>query len=197
MADKEIGLMQIRTGKQRNLPSALEHGELAFTTDECRMFVGAPSVVTPASLVAGRTKNTVPGSAEENVEILTEFTPAHVMNRALYRAVKFDIPASGSFKLAIPSADRLFLDYVAFDPVSSATRILETGTIQIIILDKSIALLSQQNNTNQSDGIVHVEADTNDGAVTVSDSLTQITLVNSHTKPMRFEYIYRGWQEPL
>lgn len=192
MADKEIGLMQIRTGKQRNLPPALEHGELAFTTDECRVFVGLPSTVTPASLVAGRTKDVVPGSAEENVEILTEYTPPHVLNRALYRAIKVDIPANGTFQLAIPSADRLFIDYVSFSP----DRVLETGTIQVIILSGE-KLLSQQNNTSENSGIVLVTASTNDSDIKVNGALTHLLLNNTHSKIMRFEYIYRGWQEPL
>lgn len=191
MADKEIGLMQIRTGKQRNLPPALEHGELAFTTDECRVFVGVPSTVTPASLVAGRTKDAVPGSAEENVEILTEFSPAHVLNRALYKSVKVAVPASDNIEIAIPSADRLFIDYVAFseDPTD---RVLESGTVQVVIIDGQI-LLSQQNNTSDVDGIVRIEA-TNP---TVVGAITNLTMVNTSTMKMRFEYIYRGWQEPI
>lgn len=190
MAEKEVGMMQIRTGKQRNLPPALEHGELAFTTDECRMFTGLPSTVTPASLVAGRTKETVPGSAEENVEILTEFTPAHVLNRALYKAVKVDVPANGTFKLAVPSADRLFIDYVAF-----AGTVLESGTLQMISLSGN-TLLSQQNNTNQDDGIVHIEVKSSSD-ISVVGALTYITLTNTNSAIMRVEYIYRGWQEPL
>lgn len=198
MADKEIGLMQIRTGKQRNLPHALEHGELALTTDECRMFVGMPSTVTPASLVSGRTKELVPGSAEENIELLTEFTPAHVLNRALYKAIKVDVPAkvgstNGTFKLAIPSADRLFLDYVAFSNVTGSSRILESGTIQVIVIDGTSPMLAQQNNTTNSTGIVYVEAT----SPVVNGALTYITMQNTNTVSMRFEYIYRGWQEPL
>src|SRR5574343_299471 len=175
MADKEIGLVQVRVGKQRNLPSALELGEIAFTTDECRVFVGLPSTIIPASLVAGRTKITTPGSAEENVEILTEFTPAHVLSRALNKAVRFDIQASvwksgqteyvddattiqtlGHFLMSIPSADRLFVDYTAYS-IDGSTRILETGSIQVIVLGADV-LLSQQNNSSSVTNDVWITA---------------------------------------
>lgn len=191
MAEKEIGLMQIRTGKQRNLPPALEHGELAFTTDECRVFVGLPSTVTPASLVAGRTKDAVPGSAEENVELLTEFTPAHVLTRALYKAVKVDVPANGDFKLSVPSADRLFLDYVAFS-IDGTGRELESGSVQIVVIGGKV-LLYQQNNTSRDDGVVKIEA----RSPTVNGALTHLVIHNDDAKNMRFEYIYRGWKEPI
>lgn len=221
MADKEISLMQIRTGKQRNLPSALEHGELALTTDECRMFSGLPSTVTPASLVAGRTKEQEPGSGEENVEILTEFTPLHVLNRAMYRAIKLDIPAAewfdllmqpttdyvpgetivnpGKFKLQIPSADRVFIDYVAFS--TEGTRVLETGTLSVVIIDGSV-LLQQVNNTNDPDGLIWCEVSnftSNDESdlPTVDGAMTNVTLRNQLNKNIRFEYIYRGWSEPI
>ena len=210
MADKEIGLVQIRTGKQRNLPTALELGEMAMTTDECRLFVGLPSVILPASLVAGRTKVSVPGSSEENVEVLTEFTPNHVLSRVLYRAVKLDIPAStwnvgvtsyttdldtittmGTFLLSIPTADRLFIDYTAYS-LNEGTKILETGSIQIIAIDGGV-LLTQTNNTSDANSNIWVSAD----APYTSGSSTKIILKNRLNIPIRFEYIYRGWQEPI
>lgn len=193
MASKEIGLMQIRTGKQRNL-FTLEHGELALTTDEGRFFCGLPSTITPASLVAGRTKSSVPGSGGENIELLTEFTPAHVLNRVLYKPIKSTIPeqvgnAAGTSIVSIPSADRLFVDYVAYSPDGT----LETGSIQILAIDGGDVIISQQNNTSDSDGLVKIRALTPD----VVGAITNLTIENSHSESMIFEYIYRGWTQPI
>jgi hypothetical protein len=208
--EKEIGLIQIRTGKQRNLPKALEQGELAFTTDECRAFVGLPSSITPASLVAGRTKSDVPGSAEENVEILTEFTPQHVINRALYRAVKVTLPpatwkttkyidefnsitTNGLFTLSIPSADRLFIDYTAFTLGTTGTSTaIETGTIHVILVDGA-PVISQHSYSSDPGGISWVSSD----IPTLSGSITKVPIKNRNNLSMQFEYIYRGWQEPI
>ena len=208
MSNRTIGLIQIRTGKQRNLPKALELGEMAFTTDECRVFVGLPSITFPASLVAGRTKTTLPGSGEENVEILTEFTPEHVLSRILFKATKLDVPASvwksgqtgyiddsttiktlGSFLVSIPTSDRIFVEYTAYS--LEGTRVLETGSIQVISVN-SDTLLSQQNNTSDSNSVVYISA----GSATLNGSSTKILIENRYNQPMRFEYIYRGWQEP-
>lgn len=206
---REIGLIQIRTGKQRNLPKALELGEMGFTTDECRVFVGLPSMMFPASLVAGRTKTTVPGSGEENVEILTEFTPEHVLSRVLFKATKFDIPKStwkagetsyisdeqtiksiGSFLISIPASDRLFVEYTAYS--ISGNRVLETGSIQVISV-QSDTLLTQQNNTSDPNSNIFISA----ASATLNGSSTKILIENRYNQDMRFEYIYRGWQEPI
>ena len=39
MAQKEIALMQVRMGVQRDLPLALEKGQLGLSTDVGRMFI--------------------------------------------------------------------------------------------------------------------------------------------------------------
>lgn len=216
--EKEIGLLQIRTGKQRNLPRALELGELALTTDEARMFVGIPSTVIPASLVAGRTKESTPGSGEENVEVITEFTPIHVVNRTIYKPLRVDIPKAtwndltftetttyipnetivdpGQFTLRVPSADRLFIDYVAFSmPTTGSAKILESGTFTAVMID-GIPLLSQVNNTNDADGLVWIQMSRTNG-ITINGAMTNILIQNLYNVPYRFEYIYRGWNEPL
>lgn len=217
--EKEIGLLQIRTGKQRNLPKALELGELALTTDEARVFVGIPSTVIPASLVAGRTKETVPGCGEENVEVITEFTPIHVVNRTIYKPLRVDIPngtwkdAAGkatstwvhnstvatpnTFTLRVPSADRLFIDYVAFSMPStgSPSKILESGTFTAIMVNGN-PLTSQVNTTTDPDGLVWVQLAKTNG-ITINGAMTNILVENRHNTPFRMEYIYRGWNEPL
>ena len=216
--EKEIGLLQIRAGKQRNLPRALELGELALTTDEARMFVGIPSTVIPASLVAGRTKESVPGSGEENVELITEFTPIHVINRTIYKPIRADIPNAtwydlnmnptttydpgvtvvnpGTFTLRVPSADRIFIDYVAFSmPATGTSRVLESGTMNAIIIDGN-ALVNQQNNTTDADGLVWLQMASRN-SVTINGAMTNIVLQNLLNVPFRFEYIYRGWNEPM
>lgn len=195
MSDKEIGLVQIRTGKQRNLPKALEHGELALTTDECRMFVGLPSAVTPASLVAGRTAAEVPGSGWENVEVLTEFTPSHVLNRVLYKPVKVSVPGADSATINIPSADRVFVDYIAYQEANDGSQlILETGSFQIVSVviggTTPQTLVSQINNTNDSGGITRISIDDDPS---VNGSITSVTINNGNASRMTVEYIYRGW----
>ena len=225
--EKEIGLLQIRTGKQRNLPKALELGELALTTDEARVFVGIPSTVIPASLVAGRTKESVPGCGEENVELLTEFTPIHVVNRAIYKPIRADIPGGtwktpgepgtenaiiatvyvnnvetevavqpGSLTLRVPSADRLFIDYVAFSMPTDGTssKILESGTFSAVMVNGQ-PLTSQVNNTSDPEGVVWVRMVNN--GITINGAMTNIPIYNVNKIPFRLEYIYRGWNEPL
>ncbi len=199
MSGKEIGLMQIRTGKQRNLPKALEHGELALTTDECRMFAGLPSAVTPASLVAGRTAASVPGSSWENVEILTEFTPAHVLNRVLFKPVKVTITPSvienglpTTFTtINIPSADRVFVDYIAY---SNDGTILESGTFNVVSIGGT-PLVSQNSNTNETDGVHQLEVQEN--AVAVDGGIITVPFSNIDDQTYSLEYIYRGWTAPL
>lgn len=217
--EKEIGLIQIRTGKQRNLPKALELGEMALTTDEARVFVGIPSTVIPASLVAGRTNESVPGSGQENVEVITEFTPVHVINRTIYKPIRFDIPAStwldltftetnvykpdetivspvGEYVLRVPTADRLFIDYVAF--TLGTNKILESGTISVVIIDGNV-LVQQVNNTTDDDGLIWIQAgsDKIGKGPTINGAMTNIIIQNLRNEKFRVEYIYRGWNEPL
>lgn len=192
MADKEIGLFQIRNGKQRNLPTALEHAELSLSTDECRMFVGLPATITPASLVAGRRKTTttgnnftVRGSGEENVEILTEFTPQHVLDRVLYQAIRTIVPAGDSITLQVPYTSRMFMDYVAFPDDAS---ILESGSAQIVTINDGV-LMSQQNNSNIEEEPPQVEI----GTVSLGNAVVNVEVINNNTSDFNFEYTARGW----
>ena len=195
--EKEIGLLTIRTGKQRNLPYALELGEMALTTDECRLFVGLPSSSIPASLVAGRRKATHPGSAEENVEVLTEFTPMHVANKILYRPVTVKVPRNNTKKVIIPNIERAFIDYTAYvlvrgnNPVTDPDRwFIETGSIHLASVDSTL-IGYQNNNTNKPDGLVMIRADLN--TVAREGSTITFSLVNDYDAEVTFEYIYRGW----
>ncbi|AUS02610.1 hypothetical protein NVP2275O_029 [Vibrio phage 2.275.O._10N.286.54.E11] len=208
MADKEIGLIQIRNGKQRNLPTALEHAELALTTDEGRMFIGLPATVTPASLVAGRRKNAssgsnyiVQGSGEENIELITEFTPQHVLDRVLYKAQRFSISQNSSILLQIPYTNRLFLEYVAFPDTLD---LLESGQSQVAVFNNPkfdqddpgafpefVFLVDQQNNSNDEDGVPTISI--NPDTVALTGTTLTIEILNDGNQDVNFEYVTRGW----
>ena len=199
MADKEIGLFQVRTGKQRNLPTALEHAELTLTTDECRMFVGLPAVVTPASLVASRRKtpgasNTflVQGSGEENVEIITEFTPQHVLNRLLNQHTTVQIPPTITpdlgTQIQIPYVSRLIINYVAYN--ISGT-VLESGNATALSVNEGDIMLTQQNNTNHPtlEPLIEITE------VLVSTGFMTFRVSNSALEDYVFEFSYQGWND--
>lgn len=189
MAQKEISLMQVRMGKQRDLPLALEKGQLGFSTDVGRMFVGLPSSSDPASIVAGRTWDNAPNSGKENVEILTEFTPWSVINKLTNRPLTDIVPANGALHLNIQSTSRVFLEYVAYSTASGST-LLESGMVQLVD-NNGVVLISQQNNTNQSDGLVVI--DFSDPVFDTGTDRMSVTLTNNSTEDFTVEYVIRGW----
>lgn len=189
MAQKEIALMQIRMGKQRDLPLALEKGQLGFSTDVGRVFVGLPSSSEPSSIVAGRTWENAPNSGKENVEILTEFTPWNVINNIVNKPYKITVPASGTATLNIQSNTRVFLEYVAYSNKSGST-LLESGAVQLVVQGDTV-LIAQQNNTNQSEGLVVI--DFNDPAFDTGTNRMAVSLSNDSTESFTVEFILRGW----
>lgn len=189
MAQKEITLMQVRMGKQRDLPLAFEKGQMGFSTDVGRMFIGLPSSSDPASIVAGRNWENSPNSGKENIEIITEFTPWSIINNIVNRPYKTTVPANGSTTVNIQSTSRVFLEYIAYSNTSGST-LLESGVVQMVVHGSTV-LLSQQNNTNQPAGLVVVEYENPS-----YDSGTQrlsITLSNNSSEEFSVEYILRGW----
>ncbi|SOK58572.1 hypothetical protein [Yersinia phage fHe-Yen9-04] len=189
MAQKEISLMQIRMGKQRDLPLALEKGQLGLSTDVGRMFVGLPSSTDPASIVAGRTWENAPNSGKENIEILTEFTPWSIINRMVYRPFKVTVPANGSTNINIQSTSRLFLEYIAYSNATGST-LLESGIVQLVVQGSTV-LISQQNNTNQPDGLVVIDYE-NPTFDTGTERMS-VTITNNSAEIFTVEFILRGW----
>lgn len=189
MAQKEISLMQIRMGKQRDLPLALEKGQLGLSTDVGRMFVGLPSASDPASIVAGRTWENAPNSGKENIEILTEFTPWSIINRMVYRPFKVTVPANGSTNINIQSTSRLFLEYIAYSNDTGST-LLESGIVQLVVQGSTV-LISQQNNTNQPDGLVVIDYE-NPTFDTGTERMS-VTITNNSAEIFTVEFILRGW----
>ncbi|SOK59108.1 hypothetical protein [Yersinia phage fHe-Yen9-03] len=189
MAQKEISLMQIRMGKQRDLPLALEKGQLGLSTDVGRMFVGLPSSTDPASIVAGRTWENAPNSGKENIEILTEFTPWSIINRMVYRPFKVTVPANGSTNINIQSTSRLFLEYIAYSNDTGST-LLESGIVQLVVQGSTV-LISQQNNTNQPDGLVVIDYE-NPTFDTGTERMS-VTITNNSAEIFTVEFILRGW----
>lgn len=189
MAQKEIALMQVRMGKQRDLPLALEKGQIGFSTDVGRCFIGLPSSSEPSSLVAGRTWENAPNSGKENVEILTEFTPWSILNELINKPYKVTVPANGSVTVNIQSTSRLFIDYVGYSNATGST-LLESGTVQLVVQAGTV-LIAQQNNTNQPEGLVVIEFQ--DPAFDTGTSRMAVTLSNDSTEAFTVEYILRGW----
>lgn len=185
---------------QRDLQT-LELGQFGISTDECRAFVGLPATVVPASLVAGRTKTTVPGSAGENIELLTEFTPPSVLSRALYRPIVITAPV-GATEFAIVSASRALIDYMAYptlynnggDPLYTGTDIsveFESGTVNIMSMSSSKTLYTQTNSSNHLDGLPLLKFhapkfDPTTGRLT-------FTIVNTSTYQYSVELLIRCW----
>ncbi|CAM6054951.1 unnamed protein product [Sphagnum tenellum] len=80
MTTTQISKIQLRRGLQADLPGAntvgLDIGEVAFTTDTNRLFIGTdPSTSSSVDLI--HNANTPGGFPFSNVEILTEFSPAN------------------------------------------------------------------------------------------------------------------------
>lgn len=188
MAQKEVALMQQRTGKQRDLPNG-ELGQVLFTTDEARVFVGLPSTAQPASLVAGRNQTNAPNRGNENVEVLTEFTPWDILNGTINKPFTVTAAASTSTTFNINGTSRLFIDYIAYDG-DSALSILESGTIQMVALQNT-TILSQQNNTTQSEGVVCL--DFNSPVYSTDTKRLTLTVTNTGTSSFTIEFILRGW----
>lgn len=188
MAQKEIALMQQRSGKQRDLPNG-ELGQICFSTDEARVFIGLPSSQQPASLVAGRTQLNAPNRGNENVEVLTEFTPWEIINSVVNKPNTIDIPANATKTFVIQGTSRLFLEYVAYNG-NTSTSILESGAVQIVAFDNE-SIISQQNNTNQSNGLVQI--DFHDPSYSSSTKRVTISVTNSSGTAFKLEFILRGW----
>lgn len=189
MAQKQIALQQVRSGKQRDLPDALEKGQIGFSTDVGRVFIGLPSSAEPASIVAGRNWTNAPNSGKENVEIITEFTPWEIMNGLISKPTILQLPANAVTTATIRSTSRLFLDYIAYD----GTDLLETGSVQIVAFDTSRVLISQQNNTNKADGLVVI--DFQQPSYDTSTARLTLSISNSSSSAITLEFITRGWDE--
>lgn len=189
MAQKEIALMQVRMGKQRDLPLALEKGQIGFSTDVGRCFIGLPSSSEPSSLVAGRTWDNAPNSGKENVEILTEFTPWSILNELINKPYKVTVPANGTVTVNVQSTSRLFLEYVGYSNATGST-LLESGSVQLVVQDGTV-LIAQQNNTNQPEGLVVIEFE--DPAFDTGTNRMAVTLSNDSNESFTVEYILRGW----
>lgn len=189
MAQQQIALQQVRHGKQRDLPNALEKGQFGFSTDVGRLFIGLPSSTDPASLVAGRTWTNSPNSGKENVEIITEFTPAEIINDLITQPTTENLEPSVTTPLTIRSKSRAFLEYVAYD---STNTILESGAVQLVVVD-TLVLISQQNNTNQEDGIFYLTF-MNPSYDSTTQRMT-IPVKNDSTNAFTIEFIIRGWDK--
>lgn len=189
MAQKEIALMQVRMGKQRDLPLALEKGQIGFSTDVGRCFIGLPSSSEPSSIVAGRTWDNAPNSGKENVEILTEFTPWSIFNELINKPYKVTVPANGTVTLNVQSTSRLFIEYVGFSNVNGST-LLESGSVQLVAQSESV-LIAQQNNTNNLNGLAVIEFE--DPTFDTGTNRMAFTLSNDSDEAFTVEYILRGW----
>lgn len=189
MAQKEIALMQVRMGKQRDLPLALEKGQLGFSTDVGRMFIGLPSTSEPSSIVAGRTWENTPNSGKENIEIITEFSPWNVVNKLVNKPYKTTVPANSTSTFNVQSTSRAFMEYISYSNTNGST-LLESGSVQLVVNNGEV-LISQQNNTNKSDGIPVIQY-LNPSFDTGTQRMT-ITIENSSPQDFTVEFILRGW----
>lgn len=188
MAQQQVALQQVRSGKQRDLPDALEKGQIGFSTDVGRVFIGLPASSDPASLVAGRNWTNAPNSGKENVEIITEFTPWEIINDLVNKPNTFDIKGNTTTSTTIRSKSRAFVQYVAYDN----GLVLETGTVQIVVVGTR-ALIAQQNNTNQEDGLFDITflEPTYDS---VSKRMT-MPVQNTSSNTFTIEFIVSGWDK--
>lgn len=187
MAQKEIVLQQVRMGKQRDLPLALEKGQVGFSTDVGRLFIGLPSTSEPASLVAGRNWNNAPNSGQENVEVLTEFTPWEVINKVFNKPYVIDVKPESTTSTFLAGSSRVFIDYVAYD---DKHEIMETGTSQMVWI-KDKVLLYQNNNTSDEDGLYYIEF--LNPSYDERTKRMEITVKNSSKSQFRVEFLVRGW----
>ena len=188
MAQQQIALQQVRSGKQRDLPDALEKGQLGFSTDVGRVFIGLPATSDPSSIVAGRNWTNAPNSGKENVEIITEFTPWEVINDLVNKPVVITVQGNTTTSNTIRSKSRAFINYVAYDNGS----VLETGSVQIVVVG-SRALIAQQNNTNQDDGVFDITF-----LEPTYDSTTKrmtMPVQNTSTNTFTIEFTISGWDE--
>lgn len=193
MAQQQIALQQVRTGKQRDLPDALEKGQIGFSTDVGRVFIGLPSSSDPASLVAGRTWTTDPNSGKENVEIITEFSPWRTVSKIINRPFKVDLPQNQeSIEVILESESRVFIDYIAYDDTET---VLESGTIQLVAAGSN-TMIAQSNNTNRTDAIISISFE--DPAYDSMTGNMQFNIVNSDylNSGYHIEFVYRGWDKP-
>lgn len=193
MAQQQIALQQVRTGKQRDLPDALEKGQIGFSTDVGRVFIGLPSSSDPASLVAGRTWTTDPNSGKENVEIITEFSPWRTVSKIVNRPFKVDLPRNqDKIEVILDSESRVFIDYIAYDDTEE---VLESGTVQIVAIGPK-AMFAQSNNTNRNDAIISITFE--DPAYDPTTGNMQFNIVNSDylNAGYHIEFVYRGWDKP-
>ena len=186
----QVALIQHSVFQQRDLQEPLELGQLGMSTDECRVFMGLPSTVVPASLVAGRT---LYGSGGENVEILTEFTPANVLMRTLYKPITITVP-SGSTNYVLSSPSRVVMDYFVYGPDGDLT--YESGYVSILDRGNGNTLLSQMTNTNVEDGLRVVTFD--HASYDTATNRLSFTLMNSNTTTeYTMEFVIRGWNGPM
>ena len=188
MAQQQVALQQVRTGKQRDLPDALEKGQIGFSTDVGRVFIGLPAASEPSSLVAGRNWTNAPNSGKENVELITEFTPWEIINDLVTRPNFFDIPGNTTTSTTIRSKSRVFLDYVAYDNGV----VLESGSVQIVTVDTR-TLIAQQNNTNQESGLYSITF-LEPSYDPVSKRMT-MPVQNTSTSTFTIEFIISGWDK--
>lgn len=193
MAQQQIALQQIRTGKQRDLPDALEKGQLAFSTDVGRMFVGLPSSSDPASIVAGRTWETDPNSGKENVEIITEFSPWQTVSKIINRPFVYDLLKDVEiYEIFIQSQSRVFVDYIAYN---TSNTILESGTIQIVTIGNT-TLLTQFNNTNRPDAIISITFENPSYDEQTKNMSFTVRNNDFENSGYTLEFVYRGWDKP-
>lgn len=193
MAQQQVALQQVRTGKQRDLPDALEKGQIGFSTDVGRVFIGLPSTSDPASLVAGRTWVTNPNSGKENVEIITEFSPWQTVSGIVNRPFAVELlQGQQSIEVFIDSQSRVFLDYIAYNTNGT---VLESGTVQMVAVGTN-TLISQFNNTSRSDAVLSILFSNpvyNTSTGSMQFSIENTDYVNSG---YNIEFVYRGWDKP-
>lgn len=188
MAQQQVALQQVRTGKQRDLPDALEKGQIGFSTDVGRVFIGLPSASEPSSLVAGRNWTNAPNSGKENVEFITEFTPWEIVNDLVNRPNVIEVLGNTTSSSTIRSKSRAFIQYVAYDN----NTVLESGSVQMVVVGTRV-MLAQQNNTNRPDGIFYITfMDPSYDAV--SQRMT-LPIKNSSTNTFTIEFIISGWDK--
>ena len=200
-SNRELSLIQIRTGKQRNVPNALELGEMALTTDEGRMFVGLPSTIIPVSPVSGRTVFSAESSTGENVEIITEFSPAAVVNRVFSKALKSTIPINKKAAFTIQSATRISLTIFAYTNAALVQGTTIPDKNSIINIEYSFINGIGTSVTTYKDSTNSTNINTNSVVRLLSFSSTNgnfiFELGNSSGLPVTIEYTYKAWNDSL
>lgn len=189
MASKEIALQQVQTGVFRDLPDALELGQIGFTTDAARLFIGLPSSTNPASIVAGRNWTNSPNTGKENIEIITEATPSAIINKLVNKPYKLTIRANSVKTTKVQGTSRLFVEYIAYSTAPGST-ILESGSVQLVSNNDTV-IISQQNNTNEEEGIVQLSFDS--ATYNSTTKQMQFGVTNISSEEFVLEFITRGW----